>query len=96
MPETILAYVSTLHFAGTGLTRDWLLECMQLAALVAERDSDLESTFVEAKRVKELLEAFAAASKALAMMMSDKRVPGTSGKKLREKGWSRELWSVKS
>ncbi|RYY09563.1 MAG: hypothetical protein EON55_18130, partial [Alphaproteobacteria bacterium] len=36
LPETLLAYVSTLHFAGTGLSRDNLLECMELASIIAE------------------------------------------------------------
>ena len=95
LPETVLAYISALHFAGTGLSRDWLLECMNLATVVSETKSDLEETFVEAKRVRELLEALAASSKALAIATGDKRAAGTSSKKLREKGWSRDLWSVK-
>ena len=96
LPETVLAYISALHFAGTGLTRDWLLECMQLAALVTEEGSDLEGTFVQAKRVKELLEAFAACSKALAINTGEKRATGPGSKRVREMGWSRDLWSVKS
>lgn len=96
LPETVLAYISALHFSGTGLSRDWLLECMNLASLVAERGSDLEETFVEAKRVKELLEALAASSKALAIVTGEKRAAGTGSKKMRERGWSRDLWSVNS
>lgn len=88
--------MTALHFAGTGISRDWLLESMNLATLVSEKDGDLESTFVRAKRVKELLEAFTASSKALAMATGEKRAAGTSSKKLRELGWSRDLWSVKS
>ncbi|KAJ4272345.1 Nucleoporin nup84 [Fusarium torreyae] len=95
LPETILAYVSTLHFAGTGLSRDNLLECMELAAVIAERSSDLSTSFVEAGRMKELVEAFAACSKALAITTGEKRATGSSSKKLREMGWSRDLWSVK-
>ena len=95
LPETILAYISALHFAGTGLSRDNLLECMELAAIIAERNSDLSTTFVEAKRMKELVEAFAACSKALAISTSEKRAAGTGSKKLREMGWSRDIWSVK-
>lgn len=96
LPETILAYVSALHFAGTAITRDWLLECMHLASLVTEQGSDLENTFVEARRVKELLEAFTACSKSLAIKTSEKRATGAGSKKVRELGWSRDLWSVKS
>jgi nuclear pore complex protein Nup107 len=69
---------------------------MELASLVAERESDLETCFVQAKRVRELLEAFTLSSKALAVATGEKRATGTGSKKLREMGWSRDLWSVKS
>ncbi|KAH7136589.1 nuclear pore protein 84/107 [Dactylonectria macrodidyma] len=95
LPETILAYISALHFAGTGLSRDNLLECMELAATIAERGSSLSTVFVEAGRMKELLEVFAACSKALAISTGEKRANGSGNKKLREMGWSRDLWSVK-
>ncbi|KAF4967625.1 hypothetical protein FZEAL_10509 [Fusarium zealandicum] len=91
LPETILAYVSALHFAGTGLSRDNLLECMELAAIIAERNSDLSTSFVTAGRMKELVEVFAACSKALAISTGEKRAGGSSSKKLREMGWSRDL-----
>lgn len=96
LSETVLAYIGTLHFAGTGLSRDNLLECMELASVVAERDSDLSTAFVEARRMKELVEVFAACSKALAISTTgERRTTGTSSKKVRELGWSRDLWSVK-
>ncbi|KAK7398017.1 Nucleoporin nup84 [Neonectria punicea] len=95
LPETILAYVSALHFAGTGLSRDNLLEAMELAAIIAERGSDLSTVFVAAGRMKELLEVFAACSKALAISTGEKRATGAGSKKLREMGWSRDLWAVK-
>ncbi|KAF5025275.1 hypothetical protein F66182_2660 [Fusarium sp. NRRL 66182] len=82
LPETVLAYISTLHFAGTGLSRDNLLECMELAAVIAERESDLAPIFQEVGRMKELVEVFAACSKALAISTGDKRATGTSSKKL--------------
>ncbi|KAJ3511175.1 hypothetical protein NM208_g15454 [Fusarium decemcellulare] len=82
LPETILAYVSALHFAGTGLSRDNLLECMELAAVIAERSSDLSTSFVAAGRMKELVEVFAACSKALAISTGEKRAAGSSSKKL--------------
>ena len=96
LPETVLAYVSALHFGGTNLSRDHLLESMELATVVARQNSDLASSFVEAERMKELVEALTACSKALAVATGEKRAMGASSKKLREKGWSRDLWSVKS
>ncbi|KEY71615.1 hypothetical protein S7711_08084 [Stachybotrys chartarum IBT 7711] len=96
LTETVLAYVSTLHFAGARGSRDHLLECMDLAAVVAERNSDLAQSFVEAKRMKELVEAFAGVSKALATAAPDKKSGALGSKKLREMGWSRDIWSVNS
>jgi nuclear pore complex protein Nup107 len=96
LPETVLAYISTLHFAGTCLSRDNLLECMELAAVIAQKDSDIAACFVEAGRMKELVEAFASCSKALAVLTGEKKAAGPGSKKLREMGWSRDLWSVKS
>ncbi|KAF5719291.1 hypothetical protein FMUND_4787 [Fusarium mundagurra] len=95
LPETVLAYVGTLHFAGTGLSRDNLLECMELASIIAERDSDLSVVFLEAGRMQELVEVFAASSKALAISTGEKRTASIGSKKLREMGWSRDLWSVR-
>ncbi|KAL0939418.1 nuclear pore complex protein nup107 [Colletotrichum truncatum] len=95
LPETLLAYISVLHFAGTTLTRDNFLECMELAATIAEKGSDLAVCFIKANRMKELVEAFAACSKALAIASGEKKVAGSSNKKLREVGWSRDIWSVK-
>ncbi|KAK4232210.1 nuclear pore protein 84/107 [Podospora fimiseda] len=95
IPETVLAYISSLHFAGTSLSRDNLLECMDLAGVIAEKGSDVAHEFVRSGRMKELLEAFAACGKALAIWTSDKKVPHTNSRKIKELGWSRELWSVK-
>ncbi|KOS21073.1 Nucleoporin [Escovopsis weberi] len=95
LPETLLAYISALHFAGTGLSRDYFLECMELAALVAEEGSDLAGAFAESRRMTELLEAFTASSKALATCTGDKRSAGSGSKRLKSSGWSRDLWAVK-
>ncbi|KAH8675288.1 nuclear pore protein 84/107 [Xylariales sp. PMI_506] len=98
LPDTILAYVSVLHYAGHALSRDNLLEAMELAALIAEKDADVAAVIMKNGRMKELVEAFANCSKALAVKGMEKKM-GSSGsgssKKMRELGWSRELWNVK-
>ena len=66
-----------------------------LAAVIADKDSDVAQLFVKSGRMKELVEAFASCSKALAIVSGEKKGPVTSSKKLRELGWSRELWSIK-
>ncbi|KAI2616558.1 nuclear pore protein 84/107 [Hypoxylon sp. NC1633] len=97
IPEMIIGYVSVLHFAGIALTRDNLLECMELASVIAKRDGDVAAVIVKAGRMKELLEGFANASKALAITSNDKKGTGgiNSKRMMREHGWTRELWSVK-
>jgi nuclear pore complex protein Nup107 len=87
IPEAVLAYISCLHFAGTSLSRDNLLECMELAAVIAEKGSDVAQEFLRCNRMKELVEAFASCSKALAVWTSDKKGSQTTSKKIREMGW---------
>jgi nuclear pore complex protein Nup107 len=87
IPETVLAYISCLHFAGTSLSRDNLLECMELAAVIAEKGSDVAQEFLRCGRMKELVEAFASCSKALAIWTSDKKASQANSKKIREMGW---------
>lgn len=95
LPETVLAYVATLQFAGIALTRDFLMECMELSALVAEEDSDILDLFMKTGRLPDLVKAFAAASKSLLLLTSAKRIPASRSKKVRMKGYTQELWSVK-
>lgn len=96
LPETIIAYVSALQYTGGTLTRDNMLEAMELAATIAGKDSDIAALFVKTGRMKELVEAFASCSKALAISSADhKKGAHTSTKKIREMGWSKELWAVK-
>ena len=87
--------MSTLHFAGTCLSRDYLLECMELAAVVADKTSDIAACFVDGRRMRELVEAFALCSKALAVVTGDKKPAASSSKRLKDMGWSRDLWAVK-
>lgn len=96
LPDTIIAYVAALQYGGSCLTRENLLEAMDLAATIAGKDSDLAELFVKTGRMKELVEAFASCSKALAIHAADGKKEGrTSAKKMREMGWSKDLWTVK-
>ncbi|KAI1489369.1 nuclear pore protein 84/107 [Biscogniauxia mediterranea] len=95
LPETIIGYVSVLHFAGTSLSRDNLLECMELSSIIAKKDADVATVLMKSGRMKEIVEGFANCSKALAISGNDKKSSGGSSKKLREMGWSRDLWAVK-
>jgi nuclear pore complex protein Nup107 len=80
------------------LTRDFLIECMELSALIAEEDSDLLNVFIETGRMQELVEILAIASKSLLLVTSTRQASGsrnTSSKKMRLKGFTQSLWNVK-
>ncbi|KAI0171999.1 nuclear pore protein 84/107 [Hypoxylon sp. FL1284] len=97
LPEMIIGYVSVLHFTGMALTRDNLLECMELSSVIARKDADVAAVIMKAGRMKELVEGFANCSKALAISSSDKKTAAgiNSKRMMREHGWTRELWTVK-
>lgn len=71
------------------------MECMELSATLAGEDSDVLDVFAKTGRVQELVEAFAFVSKDLLVLTAQKATPGSRGKKLRRKGFTPELWSVK-
>jgi nuclear pore complex protein Nup107 len=94
LPETLLAYITTLQFAGQHLSREFLLECMEFSTMVADEDSDLLDVFTSTGHMHGLVEALTFSSKNLLLVTSQK--PGASrSKKLRMKGWTHNLWSVK-
>ncbi|KAJ9656171.1 Nucleoporin nup84 [Neophaeococcomyces mojaviensis] len=64
LPECVLGYNSALYFAGFAISRQHLVQCMDLAQEVAQNDS-LTQTFVASKRMQELVTAFALDSQAL-------------------------------
>ncbi|KAH8592421.1 107-domain-containing protein [Bisporella sp. PMI_857] len=96
LPETILAYVLALQLGGRTLTRDLLMETMELSTLIADEDSDLLALFVKLKRLPELVDVLTIASKALLITNAgQKKQTGSKGKKLRQRGWTPDIWSVK-
>lgn len=64
IPEIILAYHSTLYFAGHTVGREILTHCMTLATIVSGSD-DLIASFMASERMRELVDAFALSSMAL-------------------------------
>jgi nuclear pore complex protein Nup107 len=96
LPEIVLAYDKILHFSGIALSRDNFLECMELSTIIAAEDSDLADMFVKKGQMKELVAAFADNSRALLQANTPgKSRIGTTSKKLRNLGWTRELWDIK-
>lgn len=95
LPETILAYIRVLEFAGRVLTRDFLMECMDMAGIIADEESDLLTVFSDTGRIQELVRVLTYASKTLLLISSSKSSAASRSKKLRARGWTHELWSVK-
>ena len=58
LPECVLAYNAVLFFAGHAISRSWLVECMNLAQLVATNET-ITNAFVDAKRMREFVDAIA-------------------------------------
>lgn len=91
IPECILAYNSALWFAGHYLSRVWLVECMSLAQLVAEVPM-LTAAFVEGRRMKELVRAFAVDSQAL--LQASEQSGSGSAKKIKADRGNADIWKV--
>ncbi len=87
LPELILAYNSVLYFAGHAISRSWLVECMNLAQIVAT-NSTLTNAFVESGRMQELVTAFALSSQALL------HANELAGKKMK-KDQGADIWQVR-
>lgn len=73
LPEVVLAYNSALYTAGPTITRDCLLESMDLSVTVANESNGLAEAFQQAGRMRELVQSFAQTSKQMLIMKADGR-----------------------
>lgn len=89
-----MAYTSVLNFAGHALSREILLQCMDLAATVASEQTDLASCFSKAGRMSEFVDSMAIASKSLLRAEEIGRKANKKGRRLN--GESMEIWNVKT
>lgn len=67
-----------------------------MSARIAEEGSDLLELFMRTGRMKELVEVLALSSKALLITTSQRQSSASRSKKTRSKGWSQELWNVRT
>jgi len=95
LPEIILAFNNILHLSGAILSRDNLLESINLSTIIAADDTDLAEIFVKKHRIEELVQAFAYDSIALLEATGPGRGKKGTSKKLKELGWTREIWEIK-
>lgn len=68
IPEIVLAYNSVLHSAGSLISRDNLIESMDLSTTIAQENSHIAECFVKARRMRELVTSFAETSKAMLIL----------------------------
>lgn len=95
LPEVILAFDNILHLSGAILSRDNLLEAINLSTIVAADDTDLADIFFKKHRIEELVQAFAHDSIALLEATGPGRGKKGTSKKLKELGWTRGIWEIK-
>jgi len=98
LPECVLGYNSALYFGGHAITRQHLVQCMELAQQVAQNET-LTGAFVASKRMQELVTAFAHDSQALlrANEHGTSSTRGRSGKRTSlggERGGRADIWQV--
>jgi nuclear pore complex protein Nup107 len=94
VPEIVLAYNTVLDFSSHYLSRDLLLKSMDMAALVANDESDLAASFVGADRMPELVDSFAFLSKTI--IQADDRGPKGGKSKKKRNGESLDIWTVRA
>ena len=86
----ILAYHTALYTSGHILSRDILVQCLNLATTVAGSPT-LTEAFIESKRMGELVDVFALSSQEIA---SIKDMKPSSSKKRVLRGASLDIWKV--
>jgi nuclear pore complex protein Nup107 len=98
VPEIVLAYNSVLHAAGNVITRDSLLDSMELSVAIADDKKDkegvgngLQESFVQAKRMRELVTSFAMTSRAMLILKAEGK-PWKAGKE--RKGMDLGVWEL--
>ena len=92
IPEVVIAYNTVLHSAGSIITRNTLLESMDLSVIVAKDENRISECFVEAKRMRELVTSFAHTSKTMLLLKNHGR-PWTARTKDRE-GKDLGMWEI--
>lgn len=90
LPEIVLAYVASLHAAGYLLSRENMLQCLDVATEIAA-NKDLVQCFKESGRMKELVHSFALTSKAMLELGESN---ASSRKNKNRSGRSLGIWEV--
>jgi nuclear pore complex protein Nup107 len=68
IPEIVLAYNTVLHSAGSLISRDNLIQSMDLSTTIAQENNHIAECFIQARRMRELVTSFAETSKAMLVL----------------------------
>ncbi|RKF56925.1 Nucleoporin NUP84 [Golovinomyces cichoracearum] len=95
LPETILAYITTLQIAGILLSREFLLKAMEVSSILAAEGSDTLDILVKTGYLKEIVDNLARASKSLLDCWSNRKSMKTTSPRLERNKRKLKLWNVK-
>lgn len=93
IPELIIAYNTVLHSAGHLISRDNLIDSMDLSVLIADDQNHLSEVFVQARRMREIVASFAATSKAMLRLKAEGK-KWTSRKQKGREGKDLGIWEI--
>lgn len=94
LPEIVLAYNTILNFSNYYISRDVLVKSMDMATIVAAKDSDLGASFMAAGRMPELMDSLALSSRN--MIQGEERGSRISKSKKKQGGETLDLWVVRA
>ena len=94
LPELLIAYITALNFYGHAVSRDYLIECMELIAYIADdsKGKHIVETLMRTKRMAEFVELVTRVSKEM-VGANETLQKGNSKRKVSRK---MALWSVRA
>ncbi|EME88274.1 uncharacterized protein MYCFIDRAFT_55271 [Pseudocercospora fijiensis CIRAD86] len=95
VPELVIAYNTVLHSAGYLISRDNLIDSMDLSVTVADEKNLLSEVCVQAGRMRELVASFASTSKAMLVLKAEGK-KWTSRKMKGREGKDLGIWEIGS
>ncbi|KXT02713.1 hypothetical protein AC578_5450 [Pseudocercospora eumusae] len=95
VPELVIAYNTVLHSAGYLISRDNLIDSMDLSVTIADDKNRLSEVCVQAGRMRELVASFASTSKAMLILKAEGK-KWTSRKMKGREGKDLGIWEIGS
>ena len=94
LPELLVAYITALNFYAHAVSRDYLIECMELVAYIADESKGrhIVETLMRTKRMVEFVELVTRVSREMVGANETSQKGGNPKKKVSRK---MGLWSVR-